>query len=252
MKVLVLLGIVGFLATAYGLTIRSNGVPVLSLKGNGDAKESNAIGNLIAATIYNFVRNNLTDPQLLIDNITIPTYIEDSLITINGSVNASDIIFGGHHDLNITTALGTLLPLGGTFGFHIPNLRVSGDYHIEEEIITNLFPIPIYGDGPFTVDLKEIRVTTKVAMIVNLTGHLKITSLTYELDIYEIEGRFDGLFSDVDESGELNEAVNILFNSYATRLVNVFEANLHENITQVLIDVGNIVLADLTWDDLVG
>jgi len=197
----------------------------------------------------NFV-NDLGDPARIINETSIDVFLNES-IHISGVINASDVDIAGTSLLNITDAVFNLLPLGGEFTFYLPEIVVSGDYFIEL-LETSLFPLSIYGEGPFSVKLSSTALKTTFRLGTTLTGHLKLNSLSYEVDVYEIVGRIDGLFSDVDASGELNEAVNILFNSYASILLNLFEANLHDNVTQLIFEVGNEILGNLTLADIIG
>lgn len=214
-----------------------------------EGRASNNLGDLFAGFIKKFV-DDLGDPANITESISVPVFINDT-IHINGVINATNVELSGTSSLNITDAIATLIPLGGDFTFYLPEFDVYGNYLIDL-LETSLFPIPIYGEGPFVVKVSSTALKVNVKLGTTLTGHLKINGLTYTVDVYQIVGRIDGLFSDIDESGELNEAVNILFNSYASVLFNLFEANLRENITELAILVGNEILGNLTLADIIG
>ena len=150
--------------------------------------------------------------------------------------------------MNITNALAqpTLVPVGvnvALLSLYLPEITVSGEYLIDL-LETSIIKGPIYGKGPFSLrlsstalDLSEMKVRVK------LDGHLAMNSLTYAIDLYHIGFRIDGLLSDVDPAGEINEVVNTLVNAYATVLFNMWENNLHDNATEIIVDVANQVLA---------
>ena len=122
-------------------------------------------------------------------------------------------------------------------------MEFLGEYVIDL-LETSLINMPIYGAGPFSLKISSTALDlNQMKVRVKLDGHLEMTSLTYAIDIYHIGFRIDGLLSDVDPAGELNEAVNTLVNAYATVLFNMWEANLHDPATELIVDVANQVLA---------
>ncbi|CAG7720423.1 unnamed protein product, partial [Allacma fusca] len=215
-----------------------------------DAKprESNNLGELIAQLIKNFT-GSLGDPWEVISELSIPIEITER-VYLNGTLNISDVQIAGLTTLDITDAKAALLPLGGSFKTKLPELVVSGNYAMDA-LLTSLFPLPLHGAGPFSLRISETALNTDIKLKLKTNLHLEVSELAYELDIYEFWIRLEGLFSDVDPGGELNEAVNIVLNSYLTILFNMFESSLHDDVNTLLVYVANTVLANMTLADLI-
>lgn len=216
---------------------------------NVGPRQSNALGDLIAGLIYSTVAD-LGDPYTVIaDPVTIPILLEDT-ITVDGNVTVSNVTISKISTLNVTTAMAALIPLGGSFSFHLPEVVLTGNYDIEFEVVTSLFPIPLQGAGTFSVKVTEGLLNTVVKLKSGALGHLAIASLVYDMDVWDIELRLEGLFSDLDD-GQLNEAVNKVLNAYISVLFTLFEAQYHDDVAELVMDVGNLVLANVSLADLI-
>jgi len=252
-----LLILVGVVATVLSLSVAGRqvdpprvGKPVGAnlIEKYMETLDTNNLGELVINLIHNLIAD-LGDPyEVITDEISIPIFLED-IITVSGEVNVSNVKISGISNLNITDSIATILPIGGTFGFHLPEIVVSGDYNIEL-LVTSIFPIPLQGAGPFSIRLTETTLNTIIKLKALLNGHLAVNTLSYDVDIYQIWTRIDGLFSDLDD-GQLNEAFNTVLNSYVTILFDLFEAQLHDQVVELVTLVADDVLGNLTLADII-
>jgi hypothetical protein len=163
-----------------------------------------------------------------------------------------DLVLKGHMENIVTTGLSqfridsvvtNLQALSFDIGLSLDQLNIWGEHYTLEG---NIGAVPLYGEGAFWFDLRQITLHSRFVLDVNVDGFLSVAKLELDMGIASGTINFENLLGGGDLGRVLNDYLS-------AELPNLFEANkaaLLSGISQNWSTWLTEVLSDLTLDDL--
>ncbi|XP_063224224.1 uncharacterized protein LOC134532027 [Bacillus rossius redtenbacheri] len=105
-----------------------------------------------------------------------------------------------------------LVLLRADFGLHVPEVRASGRYNVTGAISGLL---PVYGSGPFSVQLTGLNVTNCYLKLGSNDGDLFLKNFTFDYSIGSVKLQLDDLLG----GDSLGAAVNQMLNDVLPQLL---------------------------------
>lgn len=97
---------------------------------------------------------------------------------------------------------------------------------------------PIYGNGPFSLDLGNFKISGQGQLGARLNGSLYMRQLDFTMEMETMAIRFEGLLG----GGELGEVLNQIINEMGLTVYNQVRAILHDTLMRVMLDFINFSL----------
>ncbi|KAK7790759.1 hypothetical protein R5R35_007464 [Gryllus longicercus] len=171
----------------------------------------------------------------------VEAHTHQSLIDFDGSLD--DFVIQGLSDFIIDNIKFSTILLTFNFGFTMPKVSVTGKYDLDS-ILGNL--LPIYGEGPFKVDIGDVVVSGKAKLALKNIVNIYVKSLTLDFSVGEYHSDIDGMLGGGDLSDLLNEVINDLVPEIIDANADLFADVLAEQI----VVIANTILGEMTLQDL--
>nr|CAD7610871.1 unnamed protein product [Timema genevievae] len=136
-----------------------------------------------------------------------------------------------------------LLMLKTDFGFLVPEIYTNGTYTLDGVIG---YIVPVWGSGPFTVDLKGLNIRNGTIRLGLESRRLVIKEFTFDIAYDELRLQFDGLVG----GGVTGRLVNRLINELADTIMRESKPYVVEAITSAVINNVNDLILGLTLRDI--
>jgi len=126
----------------------------------------------------------------------------------------------------------------------IPQLRGDAIYNLTGNILGIL---PLYGDGPMYLEIDQLDVYAKAAVLINEQGYVVIQSMQLSANFTDIRAHLDNLLG----GGNFGESVNNLLNLLGDFIWDALKDTLFPLLEKVLTDVINDALDGCSIADLI-
>jgi len=230
-----------FAASVACSMLLSSAVAAPRLVGGGDLQaKDEALDNYIRLVINNFFAAldtgipalglPILDP-LNLGDITIPT-----LTVTGGHIDASiqSTAINGLSYLTLTALHLDVPKLAMDLRSILPYLKISGQYSIDG-IMLGVFPI--FGDGPFTVELFDLVMLGGGDLDIDPTGkYLQLSSLKMDANFTTMAFNFENLLGGGDLGATINEIMGQLGSSIFEQVKPKILDGLINGITKVVND----------------
>jgi len=130
------------------------------------------------------------DETIIVADIAIDNFVIKNLATFETKI--------AHVDLE---------ELGLDLKLNIANLRGDADYVLDGKV---LGIIPLYGDGPMWVEIHDLDLTGRAAVLINAEGFLEVAELTLDAEFSSIHVNFTNLLGDGNLGESLQNIINLM------------------------------------------
>jgi len=215
-----------------------------------DNEAKNALDDFIMAIINNFKSVIVGGNECLgippLDPLFIagfPMNITTPLLKMRGAV--ADIYSTGLNLLEVTSLNCNILTLAVELVMDMPAFHIGGHYNVDG---LALAIFPIYGDGPFSLDIGNFKINGRGQLGARLNGSLFMRQLDFTMEMGTMAIRFEGLLG----GGELGDVLNQIMNELGLAVYNGVRAILHDTLMTVMLDFVNFSLKDVLLADIIG
>jgi len=223
---------------------------LVSFASTGPVQPYNLLDDFIMAIINNF-KNIIVDgnPCLGIpplDPLYMPGFplnISTPLLKMKG--NVADIDSIGLKSLEVTSLSCNLITLAVDLVMNMPSFHIGGQYDVEGMA---LIIFPIYGRGPFSLDIDNFQINGHGQLGARLNGSLVMRNLDFTMEMQSMAIKFEGLLG----GGELGDVINEIIQIIGLDVYNTVRAILHDTLMTVMIDFINFSLKDVLLSDIIG
>jgi len=203
-----------------------------------------ALDNYIRQVINNFFSSLDTgipvlglpplDP-LRLGNFTVPT-----IQVVGGQIDASIGLaaVGGLSSLTLTTLHLDLASVSMDLRSILPYLKIYGYYNISGVFLT---VFPVYGNGPFTVELFDVVMLGGGSLGLDDSGHLQLTSLVMDANYTTMAFNFENLLG----GGDLGTTLNGIIGQLSGNIWDMLKPSIIEALVNGIITVVNNALSNL-------
>lgn len=168
-----------------------------------------------------------------------------------GNVSISNLqVQGGHIDAEAANVAVTGLSLLTVTSLHLdlsaltmdlrafmPYLKIDGDYSLNGIVLT---VFPIYGDGPFYVQVFDVTMAGNGSLGLDETGnYVQLTSLNMDATFATMVVNFENLLG----GGDLGDTLNSIMSALGVAIYEKVKPIVIESLTQGIITVVNDALS---------
>lgn len=203
-----------------------------------------ALDNYVRQVINNFFASLATgipelglpplDP-LLIGNITVPH------MTLPGGYVDAAVAGATVHELSKLTVTSLHIDLDHLhmeMRAFLPYLTTDGSYSLDG-LFMKVFPL--YGDGPFKIELFDLTMMGAGSIAVDDTRHLQLTSLAMDLDFTTIIVDFENIMG----GGDFGDTINGILTNLGKTIIDQVKPTIIGYLTNGIITVVNDALSKL-------